>query len=288
MNKRIYIISLFLLFTMMKVNSQTIIKLWPEGAPSSNELKDAEQVGDNYSWILNVSEAELWIYQAEKNKANGMAVIICPGGGYSGLAFNHEGIQFAEWLNKQGITAAILKYRMPNEHTDIPLADAREAIKYIRLNAGKLEVNPNKVGIAGFSAGGHLASTLSTHIISSEINTRPDFSILFYPVITMGTVTHGGSRTNLLGDNPSPEDVLKYSNEKQVTDATPPAILLLSDDDDGVPPINSTQYYEALKNKNIPATMYIFPEGRHGWGMNKDFKYHSQMLDLLAMWLKDI
>lgn len=272
----------------MNINAQKSLKLWGESPPSSNNITESEQYNQEQGWVTNVSVPELSIYLPEKSKNTGMAVIICPGGGYAGLAWEHEGIQFAKWLNELGIAGIILKYRMPNKHKEIPLDDAQQAIKYVRTHATELGVNPNKIGIAGFSAGGHLAATASTHYSISGVSTRPDFSILFYPVITMEVATHGGSKMNLLGDNPSATDVYTFSNEKQVNVNTPPAILLLSDDDTAVPPENSILYYDALKNNGASATMYIFPEGGHGWGMKKDFKYHTQMHELLQMWLKDI
>ncbi|WP_029906945.1 alpha/beta hydrolase [Prevotella sp. 10(H)] len=281
-----FCISFLLLATTM--NAQQTVRLWDGNPPTSNEITEPEgMIGDSFG-INNVSEAQILIYEASKTNNTGMAVVICPGGGYSGLAFRHEGMDVAQWLVKQGITAVLLKYRMPNKHKEVPLDDAQQAIRYVREHANTLGVSVNKVGILGFSAGGHLASTASTHYATSGTNTRPDFAILFYPVITMEAATHVGSKNNLLGDNPTLSDIHLYSNEKQVNANTPPTILFLSDDDTGVLPVNSTQYYEALKRNNVPATMYIFPEGGHGWGMNKDFKYHNQMLTLLEMWLKDI
>jgi len=200
----------------------------------------------------------------------------------------HEGTMFAQWLNEQGIAAFVLKYRMPNKHKNVPLDDAWQAIRYVRDHAAEYGISANKIGIAGFSAGGHLASTASTHFATSGTSTRPDFSILFYPVVTMDIATHGGSRTNLLGDNPSLSDLYSFSNEKQVNNNTPPAILLLSDDDKVVLPENSTRYYNALKSNDIKASMYIFPEGGHGWGLKDNFRFHKEMTTLLATWLKDI
>ncbi|GAB6865348.1 alpha/beta hydrolase [Bacteroides acidifaciens] len=268
------------------MNAQKIVKLWETNPPTSNEITKAEKYERNGNWVTNVSSPELAIYQTNKAKNTGMAVVICPGGGYAGLAILHEGEQFAKWLNGQGITAFVLKYRMPNKHKEVPLDDAQQAIRYVREHANEYGVDTNKIGIAGFSAGGHLAATASTHYTTEGVSTRPDFSILFYPVITMETATHGGSRSNLLGDNPLPADIQFFSNEKHVNTNTPPAILLLSDDDKSVPTTNSVLYYESLKKNNIPATMYIFPKGGHGWGMNIDFEYHSQMLELLGRWLK--
>ena len=279
-----------LLLCMMSVISygQKVVDLWDSAPPTDNGITTPEVSERDGWWLTNISKPTLTIFSPSKDKNNGMAVIICPGGGYAGLAFQHEGTEVAQWLNTLGITGVVLKYRMPNKHKEVPLDDAWQAIRYVRKNAKELGVNPGKVGIAGSSAGGHLASTVSTHYSYEGICTRPDFSILFYPVITAERATHGGSRNNLLGDNPSAADIHIFSNEKQVNNNTPPAILLLSDDDKTVLPQNSVDYYNALKNNNVPATMYIFPEGGHGWGMNKDFKYHDQMINLLEMWLKDI
>jgi acetyl esterase/lipase len=268
------------------MNAQQIIKLWEGVPPTSNGLTGDEVLRNDGANIANVSVPDLTIYLPEKNNNTGMAVIVCPGGGYSNLAFEHEGVLVAKWLIKEGIAAFILKYRMPNKHKEIPLGDAHQAIRYVRENAAKYDISPSKIGICGFSAGGHLASTASTHFATSGISTRPDFSILFYPVITMTELTHGGSRTNLLGDNPSQTDIYRFSNEKQVGVNTPPTILLLSDDDRAVVPENSIVYYEALKRNGIPAAMYIFPSGGHGWGFRENFTYHKQMTDLLSAWLK--
>ncbi|MDR2679844.1 MAG: alpha/beta hydrolase [Tannerella sp.] len=275
-------------FTVCTATAQKVVKLWEGEPPVSNELTGAEVVGEGKAWINNVSVPELEIYLPEKATATGMAVVVCPGGGYSGLAYEHEGLMVAKWLNKEGIAAFILKYRMPNKHKGVPLDDAQQAIRHVREHAVGYGVNASKIGICGFSAGGHLASTASTHFASAGTSTRPDFSILFYPVITMTELTHGGSRNNLLGDNPSKADIHTFSNEKQVNVNTPPAILLLSDDDKGVLPENSLLYYEALKRNNVPATLYIFPTGGHGWGFRENYAYHSQMTGLLSAWLKSL
>ncbi|NDW19662.1 alpha/beta hydrolase [Dysgonomonas sp. 216] len=276
---------LFLLICLFAtdVGAQTILKLWNGNPPTSNGITESEK---QENWrISNVTEPDIAVYLPEKSKNTRTAVIICPGGGYSRLAYDHEGIQFAEWLKSQGIAGIILKYRLPNGYKEIPLQDAQQAISIVRSKANEWDIDQNKVGIAGFSAGGHLASTASTHFTSG--NTRPDFSILFYPVITMKEgITHGGSRYNLLGKSPSLSDLHIYSNEKQVNANTPPTIIMLSDDDKAVIPQNSIMYYDALKKNSIPATMYVFPTGGHGWGMNTNFKYHNQMLSLLKLWLE--
>lgn len=287
LNKISFICVSFLLF-VTNMNAQKVVKLWEGTPPTKSELSGDEKVERNGDWISNISVPEIYIYTPDKSVNTGLAVVICPGGGYGGVAINHEGHEFAKWLNTKGITGIVLKYRMPNKHKEVPLEDAQQAMRYVRDHAKELGINPGKIGIAGFSAGGHLASTVSTHYATSGTSTRPDFSILFYPVITMDIATHGGSRKNLLGDKPSRSDLHVYSNEKQVGINTPPAILLLSDDDKVVLPVNSTLYYDALKQNDVPATMYIFPRGGHGWGMKSDFTYHTQMLTLLDMWLDGI
>ena len=283
-------LSFLFLYCHISVNSveaQTIVRLWDGNPPTSNGITEKESMRDG-SFVVNVSVPELEIYLPEKNIRTGKAVVICPGGGYSGLAYDHEGIMVARWLNKEGVAAFILKYRMPNKHKDIPLSDAQQSIRYIRDHAAEYGVNVSKIGICGFSAGGHLASTASTHFEISGTSTRPDFTILFYPVVTMTNLTHAGSRSNLLGESPSEADIFMFSNEKQVNVNTPPAILFLSDDDKAVLPENSLWYYEALKRNNIPAAMYIFPTGGHGWGFRENYEYHKQMTDLLSAWLKAI
>lgn len=215
-----------------------------------------------------------------------MAIIMCPGGGYSGLAMNHEGHDMASWFNTQGITYAVLKYRMPNGHNEVPLSDAEQAIRMVREHAAEWSVNPQRVGIMGASAGGHLAASLAT--LYSSDNTRPDFQILFYPVISMQKgVTHGGSRKNLLGENPSQELEQKYSLERQVSPRTPQAFIMLSSDDDAVPPINGIGYFLALRDHKVPASLHAYPTGGHGWGFRDNFTYKRQWTEELEKWLRD-
>ncbi|MDR2917590.1 MAG: alpha/beta hydrolase [Tannerella sp.] len=286
--KKISLLFVCSVLFMGVIDAQKVIRLWEGDPPTSNGITENESVGEGSSSITNVSVPQLAIYLPEKVNKTGMAVVICPGGGYSGLAYDHEGIMVAKWFNEEGITAFILKYRMPNKHKDIPLSDVQQAIRYVREHATEYGIDVSKIGVCGFSAGGHLASAASNHFAISGISTRPDFSILFYPVITMTEFTHIGSRNNLLGENPSSTDIYIFSNEKQVNVNTPPTILLLSDDDKVVLPENSIWYYEALKRNNIPAAMYIFPSGGHGWGFRESYKYHKQMADLLSEWLKSL
>ena len=286
MKTKLFLFCLLSVF-IFPAEAQKTIKLWETNPPVSNNITAPENTNESH-WITNVSEAELTIYLPSKELNTRKAVVVCPGGGYAGLASMHEGVLVAQWLNKQGIAAFVLKYRMPNKQKTVPLDDAWQAMRHVREHASEYGIRPDKIGIAGFSAGGHLASTASTHFAPAGTSTRPDFSILFYPVITMDIATHGGSKTNLLGDNPSISDLHLFSNEKQVNNTTPPTILLLSDDDKVVLPENSTRYYDALKKNEIKATMYIFPEGGHGWGLREDFRFHKEMTTLLASWLKDI
>lgn len=263
---------LSLTFLTVSLKSQEAVKLWDDATIAAN--------GED--------RPEIFIHQAKDNP-NGKAIVICPGGAYVHLSMNYEGHDVAKWLSEKGITGVVLKYRMPKkERKDVPLDDVKAAIRYVRDNAEQLGVDKDKVGVMGFSAGGHLASSLSTHYNTDVTNTRPNFSVLFYPVISMGAITHEGSKINLLGEKPSVTDVYRYSNENQVSVNTPPTLLLLSDDDKIVVPENSICYYESLKKNGIPSAMYIFPEGGHGWGFNTNFKYHDQMKDLLEMWLNDL
>ncbi len=216
----------------------------------------------------------------------GKTILMCPGGGYTHEATGHEGHDMADWYNSQGITYAVLKYRLPGKNSEIPLADAEQAMRVLRKYAKELGVDPSKVGISGASAGGHLATTLATHYSSDE--TRPDFQVLFYPVVSMDAITtHMGSRINLLGDNPSDELVKKFSNELQVTPDTPKAFIMLSSDDGAVPPANSLNYYNALLQNKVKASLHTYPVGGHGWGFRDSFRYKRQWTGELEKWLRE-
>ena len=268
---------------MLSAQKTVELPLWPNGTPNSNELSGAEQRQNNGE-VSNVTEPTLTVYPAAR--PNGMAIIMCPGGGYGRLAMNHEGHDMAPWLNTQGITYAVLKYRMPNGHHKAPLADAEQAIRLLREHAAEWGVNPQRVGIMGASAGGHLAASLAT--LYSSDKSRPDFQILFYPVISMQKgITHGGSRKNLLGENPSQELEQKYSLERQVSPRTPQAFIMLSSDDDVVPPINGIGYFLALRDHKVPASLHAYPTGGHGWGFRDSFTYKRQWTEELEKWLRD-
>ncbi|WP_243347835.1 alpha/beta hydrolase [Parabacteroides sp. FAFU027] len=282
--KKTFGLLLSLLFSSMTFAQSPIdIPVWKNGAPDHNGIEAPESF-TNEGHALNCKEARMYVYLPQKSDSATAAVLICPGGGYARQAMMHEGHDVAKWLNSKGIAGIVLKYRLPNGYTDIPLEDAQEAMKVIRANAKAWNIKPDKVGVCGFSAGGHLASTLGTHFDNAS---RPDFMILYYPVISMKPgITHSGSRSNLLGKNPEPKIENRFSNEEQITPQTPPTLLILSDDDKTVPPVNSTLFYNALKSNKIPATMYIFPNGGHGFGFRETFAYHDVMTQLLWDWLQ--
>ena len=271
------------------------IKVWPNGAPDSNGLTVPEETYEGRR-VRNVSEAELYVYFPKKEINTGAAVVICPGGGYMIEAMDHEGYEMAEWLATQGVTGVVLKYRLPYGHDQIPLKDAQRAMRIVRQKAAEWNINPEKIGIAGSSAGGHLASTAGTKFDLGnpdasdpleKFSCRPDFMLLLYPVITFNEeFGHMGSRVNLIGPGNKWELVEKYSNELQVTAQTPPTFFILADDDGSVPPRNSIEFYLALKKFKIPAEMHIFSQGGHGFGMTKKNLPVDQWPELFAQWMK--
>lgn len=281
--KKILLLSFLFAATMLSAQKPVELPLWPNGVPNNNELTNSGQ-NHNNEWVSDVTTPTLTVYPA--SHPNGMAIIMCPGGGYGGLAMKHEGHDMAPWFNTQGITYAVLKYRMPNGHHEVPLSDAEQAIRMVREHAAEWGVNPQRVGIMGASAGGHLAASLAT--LYSSDKTRPDFQILFYPVISMQKgVTHGGSRKNLIGENPSQELEQKYSLERQVSPRTPQAFIMLSSDDDAVPPINGIGYFLALRDHKVPASLHAYPTGGHGWGFRDNFTYKRQWTEELEKWLRE-
>ena len=254
------------------------MELWPKGAPNAN--------GDEND------KAELTVYLPEAKKATGRALVCCPGGGYTHLAMDHEGHQWATFFNNQGIALIVLKYRMPHGNPQVPISDAEQAMKTVRMNAAKWHIDQHNIGIMGFSAGGHLASTIATH---SKGEAAPDFQILFYPVITMDLgYTHKGSHDNLLGtvaESKKEQKELRrlefeYSNELQVNRTSPRAFIALSDDDKAVPATNGFNYYQQLYKHDVPASLHIYPTGGHGWGYRESFEYHYLMLFELKAWLE--
>lgn len=257
------------------------LPLWPDGAPNSSGLTGEEQETRPH-FVTNVTHPTLTVYHPEK--PNGMAIIMCPGGGYRGLGMDGEGYDMAPWFCGQGITYMVLKYRMPNGHWEVPVSDAEQAIRMVRQHAKEWNVDPYKVGLMGASAGGHLTATLATHYNSE---TRPDFQILLYPVVTMMQVTRGNTRTALLGKNPTMEQIQKFSAELQVTPDTPQAFIALTSDDPSVAPYHGVNYYLALQKNKVPATLHVYPTGGHGWGFQDHFKYKQQWTQELEKWLRD-
>ena len=238
-------------------------------------------------FTVNITEdgkANMVAYLPEQ--PSGRAVVDCPGGGYSHLSMENEGHDWAKWFNEQGIAYFVLTYRMPNGDRTVPMGDAQKAIRIVRDSAQVWGINPGDVGIMGFSAGGHLASTVSTH---SELAERPDFSILFYPVISMDErETHKGSVNGFLGESKNNKQLVhEFSNQNAVRrHLTPPAIVLLANDDRAVPPVtNGIAYYSAMRNAGNECTLHVYPSGGHGFGFRSNFKYHDQMLYDLRTWL---
>ncbi|MCR5578073.1 MAG: alpha/beta hydrolase [Prevotella sp.] len=252
----------------------TKMELWSKGAPNDN--------GDEKD------KAELTVYLPDAKKATGRAIVCLPGGGYTHLAMDHEGHQWATFFNNQGIALIVVKYRMPHGNREIPISDAEEAIRTVRRNAVDWHIDRKDVGIMGFSAGGHLASTIATH---AKGEAAPNFQILFYPVITMDPAfTHKGSHDAFLGTDLSKKEQKKleyeYSNDLQVNRTTPRAFIALSDDDRAVPAANGFNYYSECYRHDVPASLHIYPTGGHGWGYRETFAFHYQMLFELKAWLE--
>ncbi len=295
------ILIVFLLFSTSVFAQDKSLELWPGGIPNSQSSSEKEiRDSGDILWIRKVQKPAVDVFLPVKQTATGQAVLICPGGGYEGLAYDWEGTQIAKWLNTKGIAGIVLKYRLPSSASvktsyEAPLQDAKRAIRLIRSHADEWNIDKNKVGVMGFSAGGHLASTLGTHFNAEEtvpldslrsINARPDFMILVYPVITMKKeFTHMGSRNSLLGENPSEDLIKEFSNEEQVQIDSPPTFLVHATDDDVVPVENSLQFYHALVDHKVDAEMHVYPEGGHGFALSIDKGYLQSWTDRLADWL---
>lgn len=277
-----------------------VISLYPENKVPGNLTGPDEETTASDGGIVRISKIKtptLSVYLPPADKANGTAVIICPGGGYSIVAIDHEGYKVAEKFNEMGVAAFVLKYRIPDKKNQqdpsiAPLQDTQQAILTVRANAEKWHINPSRIGIMGFSAGGHLASTAATHfnhsLISNpgKISLRPDFAIMIYPVISADKqITHAGSFKNLLGANPTAQQLREFSNEKQITAQTPPSFLVHASDDKGVSPENSIVFYQALLKNNVPAELHIYQNGGHGFGMhNRTTK--DEWMDRCRNWME--
>jgi len=295
MKKILFVLMLITTVTFAQENKPVL--LYPNGVPNSKKAPADYVEKLNDTFLSGVTIPTIIPYFAAKDKANGTAVIICPGGGYGGLSMENEGSSIAKAFNSIGVTAFILKYRLPSDSIMVdktigPLQDAQRAIQLVRQNAAAWGINPNKVGIIGFSAGGHLASTALTHfdkaVIDNKENTnlRPDFGMLLYPVITMGSKAHSGSKENLIGKNASQDLMDLYSNEKQVTANTPPTFLVQAEDDDVVPVQNSLMFYDAMVKNKVKGEIHIYQAGGHGFGLHntttKDYWF-----DRLKNWMDE-
>ena len=266
------------------------ISLYPEGIPCKSDFETVVDYNSTGRTFKKIADPEIWYFPSRIKNDNKPAILVMPGGGYYDLWFDKEGVDVAKWLNKIGVSAFVLKYRLPHWETvecksEVALMDAQRAMRIIRSNSIKWGINPEKIGVLGFSAGGHLASTISTHHdqglsqskieMERKISSRPNFTILIYPVVSLQNSpnTHFGSRQNLLGKTPTNELVDYYSNELQVKSDTPPAILIHTNEDSAVPPENSILYYSALRKYNIPAAIHIWEKGQHGLGFANDGDY---------------
>ena len=293
-----------LLCTLMLMSSVILtysqekpIPLYPNGVPNAKPTPPSYVEKLDVDWMTMVSIPTLTPYFPEKGKANGAAIIIFPGGGYGGLSMVNEGSSIAEAFNKMGVTAFVVKYRLPNDDIMLdktigPLQDAQQAVLTVRKNAAQWGIKPDKIGIIGFSAGGHLASTEGTHFDKvlvddkENISVRPDFMVLLYPVISFGPMAHVASRENLIGKTPAQSLIDLYSNEKQVTTNTPPTFLVHATDDDAVPVQNTLMFYDALLSAKVKAEMHIFQAGGHGFGLNNP-KSKDKWIDWCQNWLDE-
>jgi acetyl esterase/lipase len=280
------------------IKAQQTIPLYDGAIPGSkpSRNKETSDTSEGILLISHVSVPTITIYRPAHPSAQKSAVIICPGGGYEMVAAGHEGADVARVFNDWGVTAFVLKYRLPDStimlnKTTGPLQDAQRAIQVVREHAAGWNIDASKIGIMGFSAGGHLAATASTHFNHAVIDNpkaislRPDFSILIYPVISFtDSLAHMGSRNNLIGKNPSPDSIIQYSNELQVTTETPPAFLAHASDDEAVPVGNSIAYYKALLQKGIHPEMILFAHGGHGFGMNNETT-KAKWMDNVKNWM---
>ncbi len=305
MNKSntIFLILSLLAFSLLSAQD-TIMPLWPNDIPNQVESKEKEAHNkEGLLWVTNVQKPTIEVYLPAKQNANGQAVLIFPGGGYHGLAYDWEGADIAKTLISKGVVGIVVKYRLPlskslTEKQNVPIQDAQRAIRLVRSMAKEWNIDENKIGIAGFSAGGHLASTLGTHFKEKvyaaqdevdSISARPDFMILVYPVITFKAgYTHLGSRTALLSDAPTDDQIKYYSNELWVNEGTPPTFLVHAMDDDAVPVENSILFFQALKKNEVPTTMHIYPDGGHGFSLALDNDHLKGWVDSLFDWLESI
>lgn len=295
---------LFLVTNVSMFGQDTILPLWPNGK-IPNHIKTEEKETRREEGILIISKVQdpsIEVYLPSERNATGEAMLIFPGGGYGVLAYDWEGTDIAKSLNGKGIAGIVVKYRLPSDVSqvdkhNVPLIDAQRAIRLVRNMADSWNIKSDKIGIIGFSAGGHLASTLGTRFNEKvyepldavdKLSARPDFMALGYPVITFGLNTHGGSKKNLIGENPSVAMIEHFSNEKQVTSNTPPTFLVHATDDLGVPVENSLLFLQALKDTGVSATMHIYPKGGHGFSLARNDTHLRGWIERLFEWIESL
>ena len=295
---KIVLCALMLMGVAILTNAQEKpLLLYPNGVPNAKPTPKTYVEKINKDWISYVITPTITPYLPASGTENGTAIVIFPGGGYSGLSMVNEGSSIAKAFNNIGVTAFVVKYRLPSDEIMVdktigPLQDAQQAVLMVRQNAAKWGLKADKIGIIGFSAGGHLASTAGTHFDKvlvdnkDNISVRPDFMMLLYPVISFGPLTHTGSRESLIGKTPTDDLVNLYSNEKQVTANTPPTFLVHAENDTVVPVQNSLMFYEALLNAKVKAEMHLFQEGGHGFGLNNS-KSKNKWMDWAKNWLEE-
>jgi acetyl esterase/lipase len=294
-----YLVLILALCSSLSANAQEFIPLWPEGKkPNSNGLVVKDSIYNERIW--KVGTPGIYPFLVAKSENKGTTVLICPGGGYERLSHLYNGFNFAKWFNTLGINAFVLIYRLPHQQDlrqrqQAPLQDAQRAVRILRANAHKWNLQPDKIGVMGISAGGHVASTLGTHFEDvsgikdslSKISYRPDFMVLLSPVITMGPYAHAGSKKLFLGADTSKAVVDRYSNELQVSSATPPAFIVHALNDSSVSVRNSLMFYNALINNKVNASMHIFPQGGHGIKLVDNPGSTDLWLNLLELWLRE-
>jgi acetyl esterase/lipase len=293
--KRIFFAACLTAAAFAQAAEPLVIPLWPEGVPGAKDI-GPERLGEG-GRIGNVSEPTLTVFGPAVDRPNGTAVIVCPGGGYTIVSNEREGVQYAQWLGTLGVTTFVLKYRMQEFGHPAPLQDVLRAVRLVRSRAAEFKIDPARIGVMGSSAGGHLAAsagTLFDHAAGrtgaalDATSARPDFLILMYPVISMDDpVAHAGSRKALLGATPTPELLQLMSLEKQVTAATPPTLLIHTQEDRGVPVENSILFFQALTRAKVPAEMYLFEHGSHGMGMRDGLGTASDWPKRAAEWLRN-
>jgi len=303
--KRIgFVVFMLLIFCGVVQAQNYTLPLWEDEIPNYRDAGVTEQADtSNMVRISQVQNPDIAVYLPTRANATGQAVIICPGGGYGILAYDWEGTDMAKWLNSNGIAGIVLKYRLPDSATSVvrhrsPLLDAQQAMRLTRNHAEEWGIDPDQVGVMGFSAGGHLASTLGTHNDTGNpdannpmerISSRPDFMVLVYPVVTFDEeFTHMGSRNNLIGNNPDQALIDLYSNEKQVTSDTPPTFLIHAGDDTVVPVQNSLLFYQALQEHGVPSELHVYPEGGHGFSFAMDNEHLRNWTDACIKWLETL